>query len=275
MPIWRSRSTFRASPRAPTFRRGTFHRLFQALTGEMLAERVRRQRLEAAALRLLGTPPAPALSIALEVGFASAEVFTRAFKAHFGVTPGAWRRGAYREWAERRRLQLHEIHRNAHAAKQALDDLFPAHADAQHRERAPSGAALDVTLRNLPDVRVAYLRHIGPYGDPAIARMWQRFIAWNTQTGLLGRREQFGVSHDSPDVTAPEKCRYDACVAVDADFQPHGELGVQNLKGGLYACVSFRGTACARGSTDCAWRRKLCCASASRRAASAHWSCRG
>ena len=63
-----------------------FHRLFQALTGETLADRVRRRRLEAAAGLLLATPPESALSIALDVGFRSAEVFTRAFRAHFGTT---------------------------------------------------------------------------------------------------------------------------------------------------------------------------------------------
>ena len=68
-----------------------FHRVFQALTGETLADRVRRRRVEVAATRLLAQPPAPALTIALDVGFGSPEVFTRAFRAHFGVTPTAWR----------------------------------------------------------------------------------------------------------------------------------------------------------------------------------------
>ncbi len=64
-----------------------FHRLFQALTGETLADRVRRRRLEVAAGRLLMRPDSTALRIALDVGFNSAEAFTRAFRAHFGVTP--------------------------------------------------------------------------------------------------------------------------------------------------------------------------------------------
>ena len=46
-----------------------FHRIFHALTGETLAEHVRRARLEAAAGRLLRRPRESALSIALEVGF--------------------------------------------------------------------------------------------------------------------------------------------------------------------------------------------------------------
>src|SRR3954468_282509 len=68
-----------------------FHRLFQSLTGETLADRVRRRRLEVAAGRLLTRTDSTALEIALEVGFNSPETFARAFRAHFGVTPTAWR----------------------------------------------------------------------------------------------------------------------------------------------------------------------------------------
>jgi AraC-like DNA-binding protein len=67
-----------------------FHRVFQAFTGETLADRVRRRRLEVAANRLLASPRTSTLRIALEVGMGSAEAFTRSFKAHFGVTPSAW-----------------------------------------------------------------------------------------------------------------------------------------------------------------------------------------
>ena len=49
-----------------------FHRVFQAMTGETLADCVRRRRLEVAAARLLGLPPEPVLAIALDVGFGSA-----------------------------------------------------------------------------------------------------------------------------------------------------------------------------------------------------------
>ena len=107
-----------------------FHRIFQALTGETLAERVRRRRLEVAAGRLLASPPAPALNIALDVGFASPEVFTRAFRAHFGVTPSAWRRGAYREWTAQHRAQLSKIHQADRKARQAVADGFRDDAHA-------------------------------------------------------------------------------------------------------------------------------------------------
>ena len=34
------------------------------------------------------------------------------------------------------------------------------------------------------------------------------------------RRRMYGISQDSPDLTPPEKCRYDACVEVDTTFEP-------------------------------------------------------
>jgi AraC family transcriptional regulator len=223
-----------------------FHRIFLSLTGETLAERVRRRRLEVAAARLLQQPPLPALGIALDVGFASAEVFTRAFKAHFGVTPSAWRRGAWRDWTARHRSQLSKIHQADRKARQAAADAFADDVQAWSSSPASQleGALMNVDIKTLPPTRVAYLRHVGPYGDSGISRLWQRFGAWCGEQRLMPPEHPlFGISQDSPDVTAPDKCRYDACVGVDAAFQPHGEIGVQTLAGGQHACTRFVGTA--------------------------------
>ncbi len=232
-----------------------FHRLFQALTGETLAERVRRRRLEVAAGKLLASPPATALSIALDVGFGSPEVFTRAFKAHFGVTPSAWRRGAFREWAAQRHIELSKIHQAHRKPDQVIADAFreDAHAWSSGRVQQLEGSEMDIELKTLSDVRVAYMRHVGPYGDPGISRMWQRFEAWCAERGFFEqRRNRYGIGHDSPNITAPEKCRYDACVEVDAAFKAEGDVGVQAIAGGLYACTPFSGTA---DTIHAAWMR--------------------
>jgi AraC family transcriptional regulator len=220
-----------------------FHRVFQAFTGETLADRVRRRRLEAAALRLMARPPPSALAVALDVGFGSAAVFTRAFKAHFGVTPTAWRDGGWRDWAARRRGELRKIHQADRNPDQALDALFRDDADSRRERRRSPGAAMNVTIKTIPDTRVAYMRHTGPYGSPRIGRLWQRFEAWCRAQGLLdGTHALYGISQDSPDLTPPDKLRYDACIAVDAAFRPAAEVGAQTLRGGPFAGTSFRGT---------------------------------
>lgn len=223
-----------------------FHRVFQAATGETLADRVRRRRIEIAAARLLGHPPATALSIALDVGFASAEVFTRAFRQHFGVTPTAWRRGAYRDWAAARRSALSKIHQDLRKPHQAVADALRDDAGTLATMKGPEMTTTTmptVEITTLPASRIAYLRHTGAYGDPAIGKLWERFSAWAHANGRLdGRHVAFGLSRDNPDITAADRCRYDACVTVDADFKAGGEIGVEDFGGGLYAYVPFHGT---------------------------------
>ena len=52
---------------------------------------------------------------------------------------------------------------------------------------------------------------------------------------------RIGIGHDNPEVTPPEKLRYDACLTVNEQFQATGEIGVQELPGGEYAIVTHRG----------------------------------
>ena len=223
-----------------------FHRLFKALTGETLAERVRRRRLEVAAGRLLAAPQRGAFEIALDVGFASAAVFTRAFSAHFGVTPSAWRRGAYQHWFATQQMQLSSIRQGQGDARDAVLQGFRRDAQLWPLGHvAPTGGApMNVALKTLAQVRVAYLRHVGPYAGVGIAGTWQRLAAWAEPQGLMQpRRTMYGVCHDDPELTPPQKCRYDAGIEVDESFKPpRGEVGVQTVAGGRYACARFAGT---------------------------------
>lgn len=227
------------------FSRWHFHRLFHALTGETVADRVRRRRLEVAAGRLLARPVAAAADVAMDVGFTSAAVFTRAFRAHFGVTPTAWRRGACRDWFEAHRHQLSKIREANRNGGQALLDGFREDVELWPMGRVnPTGAAsMDVELKTLSPARVAFIRYVGPYAGAGIAATWQRLAALCEPLGLMQpRRTMYGVCHDDPDLTPPDKCRYDACIEIDDGFRPVGELAVQTIAGGRYASAQFAGT---------------------------------
>jgi AraC family transcriptional regulator len=50
-----------------------------------------------------------------------------------------------------------------------------------------------------------------------------------------------GIVHDDPDVTPPDKVRYDAAVTVTRPVQPEGEFGVMEFPGGSYAVVTHKG----------------------------------
>ena len=224
-----------------------FHRIFQAMTGETLADCVRRLRLQAAAQRLVRHPRTPALAIALEVGFASAEVFSRSFKAHFGMTPTAWRRGGWRTHADARYAQLRKIHQ---ANRKNHQDA--ALALVEDARRWPVGAiphegiTMHIEIKQLPAMRLAYLRHTGPYGQPSIPQTWDRFVRWCEQQGFLApRRLMLGIGQDNPEVTPADKLRYDCCVQVDAGFTvPRNEplpIGVRDFAAGRFACARFAG----------------------------------
>ncbi len=99
---------------------------------------------------------------------------------------------------------------------------------------------MNVEVMEKPAYRVAYLRHIGPYASETIGPVWGRLRAWAGQCGLLRPGVPgFGVSWDNPEVTPPEYCRYDACIAirpeVDALELAEAGISVQTLPGGLYA----------------------------------------
>lgn len=221
-----------------------FHRIFQALTGETLANRVRRRRAEAAAQRLLAKPPVPVSTIAVDLGFASAEVFSRVFRAHFGMSATQWRKGGSRRWAQDNRQRLSKIHQELSKPSQ----VSSADNDEYHgmpslsRHHQPSGPPPEVEYRSLAAGYVAYLRHVGPYGHPNIGVTWERFARWCGLRGLPAPGGAFiGIAQDNPEITRPEHCRYDCCVEVPRTVQPDGEVGIQPFAGGRYACAAFQG----------------------------------
>jgi AraC family transcriptional regulator len=185
-----------------------FHRVFSAVVGESPVEYVRRLRLERAA-RELRQSTRQVQHVAREAGYGSHEAFTRAFRAQFGVAPSAFRRLA--------------------------DGALPGRDGAAHRGR----------VEVLRPIRVAFIRHVGPYDLAPMA--WGRLMTWagsSTQFRRSARSNDpllLGVPHDNPSVTPPERLRFDCCVAVDDRVRPEGEIGVQDVAGGVYACAVHRG----------------------------------
>jgi AraC family transcriptional regulator len=199
-----------------------FHRVFRGMLGESLKGHIRRLRLERAASRLKQGRK-PVTQIAFEAGYETHEAFTRAFKSMTGCSPSRFR-------SEKRPLAFAAggVH---YREGKALIDFQPA---------KPGEVMMNVKLKTMDPMRVAFVRHVGPYDECKTA--WDRLCAYLGKEGLLGPTAVFlGVCHDDPEVTPPEKIRYDACVTVDDDFSPRGEIGVQTLEGGVYACVTHFG----------------------------------
>jgi AraC family transcriptional regulator len=195
-----------------------FHRIFRALVGEAPAEHIRRLRLERAAqhLKRLETP---VTELALAAGYDSHEAFTRAFRAMFGLPPSEYR-----------------------AAHRPLPETASrTHYGETMTYQAPEyGEPPAVEVTEVPPTRIVFLRHVGPYNE--VGKTWGRLMMWAGMRSLLGPgMRMLGVVHDDPDVTPPEKLRYDAAVAVSRPIEPQGEFGVMELAGGRYAVTTHRG----------------------------------
>jgi AraC family transcriptional regulator len=209
-----------------------FHRLFTGMVGESVKGHVRRLRLERAATQLKRSAR-PVTAIALDAGYDTPEAFTRAFKAGFGAAPSRFR-------SQRRVTAGVPAPSGVHFREDRRVSRF--------RTCTSGIQTLNVTIKSLPPLRVAFMRHVGPYSE--VGRMWDRLLPLLAKDGWIAGDAQFiGICHDDPEVTPPAKLRYDACVTVDASFVPAGEVGVQVLPGGDYAMTTHIGPYARLGET--------------------------
>jgi AraC family transcriptional regulator len=199
-----------------------FHRIFKGMVGESVKEYVRRLRLERAASQLkLGS--AAVIEIALDAGYESHEAFARSFKAYFGASPSLFRRI--------RRPHIERVSSGIH---------YRPGETVQRFRTLRRGETMNVEIQQMKPMRVAFLRHVGPYGEVGVT--WDRLLTLMGKDGYLGGNTMMlGICHDDPEVTPPSKVRYDACVTVGDDYQPTGDIQVQVVAGGEYARTTHTG----------------------------------
>ncbi|HQU68471.1 MAG TPA: AraC family transcriptional regulator [Albidovulum sp.] len=185
-----------------------FHRVFHAMTGETAADAVRRIRMHRAACWLVQTNWRPD-DIARRAGYPSGKSFARAFSAHYGLTPSAFRK------------------------RGELTSPLLLHQRKGHQ-------MFDVTIRPEPARRLAAVAHKGPY-----MQIGQSFEKLGT---ILGGRDLWGrvgglvgVYYDDPSATPPKDLRSHAgAVLPGGEGLPEG-LEEVRLPEGRYACLRFKG----------------------------------
>lgn len=99
---------------------------------------------------------------------------------------------------------------------------------------------MKVEIKEVPEMRVAFVRHVGPYEE--CSQAWEKLLAWAGPSGLLGGGTRFiGVSHDDPEVTASDKNRYDACITIDAGVEAPVGIAIRTVGGGRFAMATHNG----------------------------------
>ena len=124
-----------------------FHRIFRGMLGESVKEHIRRLRLERAAMRLKYSDVS-VTNIAFEAGYETHESFTRAFKAVNGMAPSTYRS---RTGNFPPRVTASRVHYREASSISSFEPI------------EPGGNNMEVTIKKLSPMRVAFVRHTGPY----------------------------------------------------------------------------------------------------------------
>jgi AraC family transcriptional regulator len=186
-----------------------FHRVYTAMTGETVANTVRRMRLHRAAVALV-QGDAPLREIARTVGYPNLSSFTRAFSEAYALPPLAWRKRG---------------------------ELRPV--PLTHPQKGP--LMHDVILRTDPARRLAALPHGGPY--PLIGRAFEKLGATVGARGLFPQLgHMVGVYYDSTADTPPEALRSHAGFECGPDTPIDPPLVEVLLPVGRHAVLTFKGS---------------------------------
>lgn len=190
-----------------------FHRIMRAFLNEPLKSYIVRIRLEKAAL-LIQSTDLTMTDIAFKLGYDVPSSFNKAFKKQFGVSPSGYKEGY---------TELNSInYLNFNKMKSKLD--------------------VQPKIVELKPKKVIYVNSIGAYSGEGTEEAWNVVCEFAEKQRLFGRNTEFiGISHDDPNVTDPEKLRYDACVAVTKNISPEGRVGVKTIEGRKYAMFLHKG----------------------------------
>ena len=214
---------------AAGFSKYHFSRIFQGMLQEPLAHYVNRIRMEKALFLLAHRADKNLTDIAYELGLLDSAAFSRAFKNYYGISPRQYRKEYSKNCKDS--FLLSEYNKNT-AKIEWVGDPFPVTGQ--------------ITIENLEEKQVAYVRHTGTY--ETLAKEYGGLI----QTLFTHAKEQhflvngfnwvLAMYHDNPEFGEESQFRTSLCLTVpeDIQIQEDGILGRMKLEGGLYAVGHFQ-----------------------------------
>lgn len=203
-----------------------FHRVFRGMVGETMLELTRRVRMERAAWRLVHTDQSVA-EIAFDAGYETHEAFTRAFRALYSWSPSGFRTMKHPRIEIAATCGIHFDPRGN------VPCFVP---------RETGGMQMEVEIKQMPELRVASVRHVGPYNQ--IPNAFERLGAIAYEAGFIGKpgTAMIAIYHDDPESTPPDQLRADAALVLPEDAEIPEGLAEQRLPGGSYACTLHQGS---------------------------------
>ncbi len=217
-----------------------FHRIFKGITGETLNTYIKRLRIEKAAMMLVYNPRHTLTYIAVKCGFSGSAAFSRAFREHYGISPSGYRNSCSRDIGKIGKTESKNSKTESKNSKEdSASTVYIYHNTIYNGRRR---IKMDVQVKQIPEMHVAYVRNIGPYegDDQLFGELFAKLGRWAGPRGLINQDTLFmSVYYDDPRITDKEKLRVDVCMTVPEETKAEGGISKQKLDEGIYALARF------------------------------------
>ncbi len=203
-----------------------FHRLFSSFVGETLNSFIKRVRIEKAANMLITNPDESIINIALICGFSGHAVFSREFKKKFKISAKDYRKKNIPKKSKNHQME----------SKNYQEENFFLLYNENHNK---SNLKYTVEVKNVPELYVAYTRHIGSYKD--IDNNFKGILKWAVARDLFNQDDSkvLTVYHDNPKITSNDRLRSSACITIPEGTEINGEICSMRIPGGKFAIACF------------------------------------
>ena len=197
-----------------------FHRVFKSVVGETVNAYIRRIRGQSAASQLIHNPTRTITEIAVDCGYSSPSAFAREFRRTFGVSASQFRAGGSDSLVRFR---------------ERLEERGAEFTNPPDLSSTRTGMVFRVNVHELPELHVAYVRHVGRYDQ--IGKTFRRLMRWAGPRRLFRFPDTqiLAVYYDNPDVTPVDQLRADACITVPEGMKTKRDIGTMAVPGGLFA----------------------------------------
>ena len=207
-----------------------FQRVFKEIIGETPKQFIKRLRLEEAARLIAFHPDRNILSVALQVGFQSLEVFSRAFKDYYSISPDTYRKSSE---SERFRITQMPYTQQQTGEKPVLDVVT--------LKPMQDFDDLSIEIVTRPPIQCVYLKTT-LQSPKMIDESFKSIKQWSQIRDLPGSdATPFGVIKDYPIFTALDKCRFFTCIAVDNPAKISGIVNHFAISSKKYATFTIEG----------------------------------
>ncbi len=213
-----------------------FHRIFFGMVRETPFQFINRIRLEKATMMMCANPRDSISDIAFKLGFTDISIFSRNFKAYFGKSASEYRK---------EKLKKSNLSQEDSKSSQPENKSLMYFCESTNSLKWRTNMKLNksVEVKELQEMNVAYVRHIGPYqgNDKLFQQLWNKLFAWAGPRGLIGGPDfkSLIIYHDDPNLCEGDKLRTSVCITVPEKTAVDGEIGKMKVEGGKYVIARF------------------------------------